>query len=159
MLRRIFCWFIVVALPVIGSAQTSFSMDDLAFMHGSWSLKTEKGRIVESWKKINHAYFEGISYSIGHSGDSILLETVKLRKLDGAIFFIPTGYAEGNNSTIAFKLISAENNTFIFENKEHDFPTRIVYRSVSDDKILAWIEGSVNGKLKKIEYPYSRESH
>ena len=159
MLRRIFCWFIVVALPVMGSAQTGPSMDDLAFLHGSWSLKTVKGRIVESRKKINQTCFEGISYSIGHSGDSTLLETVKLQKLNGAIFFIPTGYGEGNNSTIAFKLISAENNTFIFENIEHDFPTRIVYRSVSDDKILAWIEGSINGKLKKIEYPYSRDSH
>jgi len=79
--------------------------------------------------------------------------------LNGPIFFIPTGYTEGNNSTIAFKLFSAENNTFIFENKEHYFPARIVYRFLSNDKILAWIEGSIHGIFTKIEYPYLREAH
>jgi len=141
---------------LVSSAQSSSSFNKLAFLNGRWSLKTEKGKIVEFWKQTDDSLLEGISYSISHTGDSTLLETVKLQKLDGDILFVPTGFGEGNNSTVAFKLISAENNTFIFENKEHDFPSRIVYRSVSDDKIIAWIEGSIKGKFKKIEYPYSR---
>jgi len=72
MLKRTLLWFIVIANPVICSAQTNFSIDDLAFLKGNWSLMSEKGRIIESWKKINHTYFEGISYSISHSGDSTL---------------------------------------------------------------------------------------
>jgi len=79
MLKRIFFSLILIAVPVIGSAQTSSSFDNLAFLNGIWSLTTEKGRIVESWKKINNTYLEGISYSINHSGDSTLLETVKLQ--------------------------------------------------------------------------------
>lgn len=80
-----------------------------------------------------------------------------LNELNGDILFIPIGFGEENNTKVAFKLISADNNTFVFENKEHDFPFRIVYKSLSNDKILAWIEGSVNGQFKKIEYPYARE--
>lgn len=157
MLKGIFIYFFILVLPELCSAQNSSLFEKLSFLDGKWSLKTDKGRTVESWKWINNSQLEGFSYSISHSGDSTVLETLHLNELKGEILFIPTGFVEGNNSKVAFKLISAENNTFVFENKEYDFPSRIVYKSLSNDKILAWIEGSVNGQFKKIEYPYTRK--
>jgi hypothetical protein len=157
MLKGIFIYFFILVLPGLCSAQNSPLFEKLSFLDGKWSLKTDKGRIVESWKRVSNSQLEGFSYSISHSGDSTLLETIQLIELNGDILFVPTGFGEGNNTKVAFKLISAENSTFVFENKEHDFPSRIVYRSLSKDKILAWIEGAVNGQFKKIEYPYTRE--
>jgi len=42
----------------------------------------------------------------------------------------------------------------VFENPQHDFPTRIIYRRNPDGSLLAAIEGDRGGQTKRIEYPY-----
>ena len=44
----------------------------------------------------------------------------------------------------------------VFEAPEHDFPQRVGYRRVGGDSVLAWVEGTMNGKLRCIEFPYAR---
>jgi hypothetical protein len=116
MLKGILVYFFILVVPELCLAQSSTLFVKLSFLNDTWSFKTDKGRIVESWKRINNSQLEGFSYSISHSGDSTLLETIQLIELNGDILFIPAGFAEGNNTKVAFKLISAENNTFVFEN-------------------------------------------
>jgi len=138
-------------------AQQKTSVSDFGFLNGSWTMNTGKGRIVESWKMNKDSAMDGISFSISTTGDSTLLETIKIYESAGSIYYEPTGNGAGNDSTVSFKLISAENGIFVFENRNHDFPQRISYQSKSASNVLAWIEGTVNGKFRKIEFPYSRE--
>ena len=44
----------------------------------------------------------------------------------------------------------------VFEAPEHDFPQRVGYRRVGTDSVLAWVEGTMNGKARRIEFPYAR---
>ena len=44
----------------------------------------------------------------------------------------------------------------VFEAPEHDFPQRVGYRRIGADSVLAWVEGSMNGKTRRIEFPYAR---
>jgi hypothetical protein len=44
----------------------------------------------------------------------------------------------------------------VFENLQHDFPQRIIYRSLSGDRLAARIEGVRGGLLKGIDYPMKR---
>ncbi len=138
-------------------AQQKTSVGDFGFLKGSWTMNTAKGRIVESWKISKDAGMDGISFSISNAGDSTLLETIKIYESAGSIYYEPTGNGAGNDSTVSFKLISAENGIFVFENRNHDFPQRISYQPQSASNVLARIEGTVNGKFRKIEFPYSRE--
>jgi hypothetical protein len=50
-----------------------------------------------------------------------------------------------------------EESTVIFENPAHDFPQRVGYKR-DGDSLLAWIEGAVNGKSRRVEFPYRRAS-
>jgi hypothetical protein len=43
-----------------------------------------------------------------------------------------------------------------FENREHDFPQRIIYRPIGADSVLARIEGPMNGAWRAIDYPMAR---
>jgi len=138
-------------------AQNQYSIKDFSFLRGSWTMKTEKGRIVESWRINKDSEMEGISFSINNTGDSTLLEKIRIHESEGSIYYTPTGFEPGNDSTVAFRLISAKGKTFIFENKNHDFPQRISYQFQSSKKVLAWIEGNVNGKFNKVEFPYTKE--
>ncbi len=52
-----------------------------------------------------------------------------------------------------FKL---ENSTYTFETKEDDFPQRVIYILPENNTLHAWIEGDVNGQVKKSIYNYIR---
>jgi hypothetical protein len=40
--------------------------------------------------------------------------------------------------------------------KEHDFPQRVIYMLPENNTLHAWIEGDVNGQVKKSIYNYIR---
>jgi len=157
MKQKLLLFSFLLALCSGSIAQQRTSVSDFSFLKGSWTMNTAKGRIVESWKMSKDSGMDGISFSISNSGDSTLLETIRIYESAGSIYYEPSGNGPGNDSTVSFKLISVENGIFVFENRNHDFPQRISYQSQSASNVLAWIEGTVNGKFRKIEFPYSRE--
>jgi len=56
-----------------------------------------------------------------------------------------------------FYSIDVSPSRIVFENPKHDFPQRIGYeRKVN--ALLAWIEGTQNGKVRRVEFPYVRTS-
>lgn len=151
----LFCFLLGICSTSV--AQNQYSMKDFGFLIGTWTMKTEMGRIIESWTKSKDSGMDGISFSISSIGDRTLLEKIRLHESEGSIYYTPTGFEPSNNSTVSFKLISSKGKTFIFENKNHDFPQLISYQLKSPKKIFAWIEGNVNGKFNRIEFPYTRE--
>lgn len=136
------------------SAQTK--LRDFNFLLGHWEMKTAKGKISEHWRKSTDS-LNGQSYRHAANGDSVLMESVTIKKIKGAFYFCVTG--AGNADLVLFKLVSTANKTFIFENKKHDFPQRIYYQPKSNNTLLAWIEGEINGKKQKSTFPYQRQTN
>nr|WP_316786013.1 DUF6265 family protein [Pedobacter frigiditerrae] len=84
------------------------------------------------------------------------MENVVIKKIGGNFYYCVTGAQEDKTKTVKFKLISFEERLFIFENKAHDFPQRIVYENKGKDKLFAWIWGTMSGKKSKMEYSYQK---
>ena len=59
-------------------------------------------------------------------------------------------------ATFSARVATAD--SVVFEAPEHDFPQRVGYRRVGADSVLAWVEGTINGKTRRIEFPYARVS-
>jgi len=131
-------------------------LKQFCFLLGSWEMKTLKRKTTESWVKIKDK-LNGKSYRHSLNGDSVLTETVVIKKIDGVFHYCVTGLEENNTGTTSFKLFFAQNNTFIFQNKTHDFPQKIVYQNKGKDQIFAWIEGEIEGKKMKSEFPYQQK--
>jgi hypothetical protein len=127
-----------------------------SFLLGSWEMKTKTGKTTEHWKSGINKY-AGSSYKHNVKGDSTLTETISLKKINGIWHFCVTGHEQSNLGTTNFKLVSTTKNTFVFENAKHDFPQRIVYQNSGGDKLIAWIEGKINGKAMKIHFAYQRK--
>lgn len=125
------------------------------FLGGNWEMKTKTGQIIERWKKHKDS-LTSTSYKFNPAGDSVLTETVVLKKISGDWYFCVTGYEKGNEGKTDFKLVSSTGNTFNFENNQHDFPQQISYQNTGKDRLLAWIEGEINGKRRKIAFSYQR---
>ena len=116
-------------------------------------MKTSKGILYEGWQKINDTLLQGGSYKIkGH--DTIYLERVSLKHTPKGIFYVPI-VKENNMQTVSFKLTSHNNNSFVFENPEHDFPKRVIYELVSSDSMHAYIDDGINS-TKRSDYFYRK---
>jgi Domain of unknown function (DUF6265) len=50
----------------------------------------------------------------------------------------------------------AGDSVVIFENTAHDFPQRIGYRKAAGDSLVAWIEGTIEGRSQRVDFLYAR---
>lgn len=153
-MKKIYLSLAMMFAALYVSAQNP-ALKTFYFMLGKWEMKTKSGKIVERWHKHKDS-LTGQSHKFNATGDSILTETIVLKKIKGDWHFCVTGYEKGNEGKTDFKLISSANNTFTFENKQHDFPQQITYQNKGKDELLAWIEGEIGGKKRKMEFPYQR---
>ena len=91
-----------------------------------------------------------VGYSRTVRGDRLVTsEHLRIESRDGVLAYVPT---IGGKQTI-FKAVKITAEEAIFENPEHDFPQRIIYRK-SGTGLFARVE-SLDGK-KGVDYPYSR---
>lgn len=56
----------------------------------------------------------------------------------------------------SFKLVKLEKNLAVFENPEHDFPQRIIYKLEDGETLKARIEGKSKGKERGVDFPMKR---
>jgi hypothetical protein len=108
----------------------------------AWEIKSEKGVLVEQWERINDSVMHSKSYRVSGK-DTIPEETVELKFSRGKITFTPTVTNQNEGKPVDFKLISIDGTKFTFENKEHDFPQRIIYHIMEKN-----LHVTINGKTK-----------
>ncbi len=95
----------------------------------------------------------GISRTVA-DGKTVEFEFMQIREeTNGEILFIakPSGQPEAT-----FKLIKGSAREVIFENPQHDFPQRVIYRLQDDGSLLGRIEGVSKGKEKSVDFPMNR---
>lgn len=112
---------------------------DLEWIIGTRSSAQENMLIYESWSKTNDELLSGKSYYT-ENGDTMLLETIEIKQIDGELFYCPAVSNQNEGKAIEFKLTSKNPNELVFENPDHDFPKKIVYIKEGNN-INAWIEG------------------
>jgi len=152
-----FLLFILIFSSVASFGQSDPCVKKFSWLTGKWSMKENGTTIVEQW-----SFFNGSLKCMGYEVkgiDTTLIENASISCIGGKNVF--TFYPDKKSKDrkmepVHFVLISEENNTFIFENKDHDFPQRVVYQKINDRQCHAWIEGMENGKLNKIDFNYSK---
>lgn len=133
-------------------AQPKITINDLAWLAGCWDGSTASRESLEQWMRPSGQTMLGMSRTVA-GGKTVAFEFLQIREQDGNIFYIakPSGQAE-----TSFKLVKYENQEAVFENPEHDFPQRIIYRLEKDGSLAAAIEGMNKEKLKRIDFPMRR---
>lgn len=98
----------------------------------------------------------GYSYMISTS-DSIPQETVELWFLNGRITYTPATVSQNEGNPVVFTLVKIDKGQYIFENKNHDFPTEIRYTLVDMNTVNASIGGHIKGAWKEIPFYFKRK--
>lgn len=138
-MKRIALLTSICLLAIACSQKPTITIADLEWIIGTRSSAQENMLIYESWSKTNDELLSGKSYYT-ENGDTMLLETIEIKQIDGELFYCPAVSNQNNGQAIEFKLTSKKPNELVFENPEHDFPKKIVYIQEGNN-INAWIEG------------------
>lgn len=134
---------------------TATEFKPLHGLTGLWKMDGKRGALYEEWKVSGDNQLKGRSYKINNN-DTMVLENVIISLQGDAIFYTPVVRDQNNQQPVPFKLISYNNNRYVFENKEHDYPQRVIYELVSSNELRARIEGSNKGKESGSDFNYTR---
>lgn len=129
------------------------ALNDLAWLAGCWESNRNGREISEQWMKPAGGTMLGMARTVAQ-GKTVEYEFTQIREdKDGALFYVAK--PSGQNEAV-FKLIKLQNREATFENPEHDFPQRIIYRLEPDGSLFARIEGTSKGKPRGFDYPMKR---
>jgi hypothetical protein len=128
------------------------TLNDLSWLAGCWEANLKGREVTEQWMKPGGGIMLGMARTVS-KGKAAEFEFTQIREQDDAIYYVakPSGQAEAS-----FKLIKLQNKEAVFENPQHDFPQRVIYRLQSDGSLFARVEAAVKGQLRGIDYPYKR---
>lgn len=154
MFRRVaLCVLIAMTVGTTSNANQKSGIDQLEWISGCWVLDDGKERIEETWMKPAGQSMIGMSRTVA-GGKTVHTEHIQIRDANGRIAYI-VEIGMGAKPTV-FKLLKSSDTEVVFENPEHDFPQRIIYRRESADALFARIEGVEKGVNKAMDFRYKR---
>jgi hypothetical protein len=152
----------LVLLPIVTarvpspSSPSSQHISDLQFLEGIW-----QGKIGERNFEARYSGADGgqvLSASkYTKNGRAAGFEFERFEELDGTLVLTP--FPEGKSS-VTFKLaeLDATSRRVAFENLAHDFPTRISYQRVAENKLTILVSGpGEDGKEQVLTYSLTRK--
>ncbi len=141
-------------LARIKAVQNASKLEKLAWFLGKWT-QIEGPDLVsyENWTRENDHLYKGKAWTVYHT-DTVHSETIDLLWEGDDIFYIPT--VKENAGPVRFKMTGTIGHSAVFENLEHDFPTKISYENRGDSVLFAKISGVIKGKEVAKEFPLQR---
>lgn len=144
----------IALLPASLAAESAapFTVDGLAFLAGSWQTapSSSEPAIEEHWTKPAGGTLIGMGRVSG-GGKTFFFEFLRVETRPDGIYYV--AQPKGGPPT-AFKLVKLAPAEAIFENLEHDFPKRIIYKRLENGGLSARTEGDGTEKEKPSEFLY-----
>ncbi|MDN3724926.1 DUF6265 family protein [Aequorivita sp. SDUM287046] len=132
-------------------------IDKLQWLLGTWINENGEEFSQETWSQESPTTFTAFSFTqVGK--ETVFAETMALEQKGDSLLLTVATANQNEKKPVTFKMVSSEKGHFTFENKNHDFPDRIIYTNPAKDSLHAWIEGTVNGVPKKIDFSFSRKN-
>jgi len=140
---------VCAAAPLAGQAT---GVGRVGWLQGCW-VGVSPGRVVEeNWTAPRGGSMIGVSRTL--RGDSLLTyELVIVRARDTTLQYEAH---PARQAPATFTAIHASDTALVFENRAHDFPQRVGYRRIRNDSLVGYIEGSMGGRARRMEFPYAR---
>lgn len=140
------CFFMLIATASSVAAQ---DVERLSWLSGCWEGVRGERTFEEQWMLPRGGMMLGMSRTSVR--DSVVgFESIAILSRGGRTFYRarPEGQAQAE-----FDLKQLSDSAVTFENLTHDFPQRISYSRILSDSLLAYIEGTMNGNTRRIDFP------
>lgn len=145
----------VGALLSLHAIAADSGVESVAWLAGCWQAEKGDAGSGEHWLPPAGGAMFGVSRTV-KNGKTVEFEFVQLRtNAEGKLVLIalPSGQKEAT-----FVASSVTENSVTFENPQHDFPQKVIYRLQSEGRLVARIEGTRDGKVRGVDFPMKRVS-
>jgi hypothetical protein len=150
-MKMLMLFAVVVTLLGRAAEPAKTTLNDLAWMAGSWSGSARGIEMEEHWTAPKGDSMIGIHRDVG-KGRTMSFEFLRIEQQGDQIVYL--SMPNGRSPATPFPLKDASANRVVFENPKHDFPQRIIYWKDGND-LRARIEGTMNGKAGSEEWRWS----
>lgn len=142
----------LVLAGLAGASEAGDGLARLAWLAGCWERTSGERTVEEVWMAPRGGAMLGMSRTVV-SGTLREYEHTRIEERDGLLVFtaMPSG-----QPTASFTAIELGADRVVFENREHDFPQRVIYARAADGSLAARIEGTLDGVARAIDFPYRR---
>jgi len=128
------------------------TISGLSWISGDWqSPGSGRSQVEEHWTKPAGASMMGMSRTV--VGEKTAeFEYLRIEQRMDGIYYVahPKAQCPGTD----FRLTRSSASEAVFENPQHDFPKRIIYRKSGDDSLTASIDGGEG--TKSMAFPMQR---
>ncbi|WP_280156238.1 DUF6265 family protein [Piscinibacter sp. XHJ-5] len=142
---------LLALLVVVPVRAEDTALTRLGWLAGCWRSESGDAGSGEHWMPLAGGTMLGIGRTV-RQGRTVEHEFLQIREVDGRLVYIAT---PSGQKTAMFTAARVGDGEVMFENPQHDFPQRILYRR-EGQKLHARIEGMRNGAPRGIDYPMQR---
>jgi hypothetical protein len=143
-----------MALAIIFlSASAQADIHALSWLTGCWALDGRDPGSTEQWMAPAGKSMLGVNRTVSND-QTVAFEFMRIiEDDDGNIIFIalPSGQEKAK-----FTLTAISDSEVVFENPQHDFPQKIIYRQDDENSLVGRIEGMSNGSERAVDFPMTR---
>jgi hypothetical protein len=128
-------------------------LNSFSALAGCWERTDKSGSVIsEMWMKPAGTAMLGIGRTV-KNGRTTDYEFMRIEQQADGLYYVARPKA--NTTETAFKLKTSSGSELMFENPEHDFPQRIIYK-ITRNALAARIEGTRNGKSMGFDFNMDR---
>jgi hypothetical protein len=147
--RAIALWLPVLWCLSGAAAAPDASLDDLGWLAGYWVGSIGDVAMEEIWMEPRGGVMLGLHRDV-FSDRPVFFEYLRVEQRESSVVLIASPRGRGATE---FTQVSSDAAGVVFENLQHDFPQRIIYRR-QGDLLIAKIEGEVSGELRVQEWEW-----
>jgi len=145
---------LIAALLLAGSLPLAAAdISQLTWLSGCWAYDGKDSGSGEYWMPPAGGTMFAVSRTV-RDGRTVAFEYLRIAETDThslTLFATPS-----QQPPAQFDLASLTKTEVVFENPQHDFPQRIIYRLSDEDHLLGRVEGQSDGQLVAIDFPMTR---
>lgn len=152
MLRALVLGAVCLTAAAAGGQEQGADVERLSWLEGRWQGESGGVAIEEHWTSASGGALLGLHRDV-KAGRMVGFEFLRIQATPQGTFY----YASPNSRPpVAFKLVELAERRVVFENREHDFPQRILYWLDAEGALHARIEGPQGGKTVAEEWVFTR---
>ncbi len=145
---------VVAALSCLSFAwaETPAGFEQLAWLEGRWEGESGGVSMEEQWTSLRGGALLGLHRDV-KAGRMISFEFLRIQATPEGTFYFASPRSK---PPVPFKLVEAGERRAVFENRQHDFPQRILYWLDASGAMHARIEGPQGGKTVSEEWVWRK---
>ena len=148
----LFALSFIAPAALLGAPAPAAKIDELAWLEGRWEGDEDGLAMEEYWTSLKGGALLGLHRDV-KDGRMVSFEFLRIQATaEGVVYFA----SPRSRPPVPFALVESGERRAVFENKQHDFPQRILYWLDAGGAMHARIEGPQAGKTVSEEWVWKK---